>query len=89
MKRADFISMGGLLLGGLSIIAQNRLDTSLAEAADNNLAKVQRRQAGGTLQAGADQERSRGNGQPRPRLCGFQNTIENLLLAPKPKATEQ
>lgn len=84
-KEEEFVSAAGLALGGLSLVLQHRFNSSLAEAAQNNMAKRERRLVFNTLVAGDDSERSRPVNQPRPRIDIEQNTAENLLNAPFPK----
>jgi hypothetical protein len=73
------IDSAGLLLCGLSLVAQHRLGGSLAIAAQLNVDKRNRRRANLTIVGGDDSERSRPAGAARPTLQGFENTEYNLL----------
>jgi hypothetical protein len=77
-----YIHEAALLLGGLSTILQNRLGSSLVEAAQMNIDKRERRAAANTLAAGQDSGRSRPAGKARPRLTGPESTQLALLGIP-------
>lgn len=55
----EFLASAGLALGSLSVVLQHRFDSSLTAAAENNIAKRERREQSGTLRSGTDIERSR------------------------------
>lgn len=80
----EFISAAGLVLGGLSIVLQNRFNSSLEVAARNNINKRERRLAAHTLRHGKDEERSRLSSEPRPTLSAEESTYLNLLNADLP-----
>jgi hypothetical protein len=77
-----YVHEAALLLGGLSATLQNRLGSSLVEAAHMNIDKRERRAAANTLAAGQDPERSRPAGKARPRLSGPESTQLALLGIP-------
>jgi len=80
----DFMSSASLALGALSIVLQDRFNSSLAEVAQHNIIKRVRRQALGALKDGADAERSRKSGTERAIITDTQGTLNNLLNAPLP-----
>jgi hypothetical protein len=82
---AEFIASAGLALGGLSIVLQNRFDGSLQAAAENNMAKTERRHQANTLKDGIDTERSRRLGHERLAISDEDGTNTNLLNAPLPE----
>lgn len=82
---SEFVAAAGLALGGLSIVLQNRFNSSLLEAAENNMLKRERRQEVNALESGADTERSRVVGQERPVISDEDSTKNNLLNAPLPE----
>lgn len=75
----NFVSDSALLLGALSAVLQNRFNSSLAEAAELNIIKRERRATADTLQTGGDTERSRPLEQERPRISGWESTQMNLF----------
>lgn len=77
----SYIREGALLLGGLSAVLQNRLGSSLSEAARLNMIKRERRAQQGTLLSGKDTERSRNESKERPRVGGWESTELNLLYS--------
>lgn len=83
-KEEEFVSAAALTLGGLSLVLQHRFNSSLEEAAQNNMAKRERRLELETLEAGEDSERSRPAHEARPQISIEQNTANNLLNAPLP-----
>jgi hypothetical protein len=80
----EFLAAAGLALGGLSIVLQNRFNSSLEAAAVSSIRKRERRQAAGALENGADPERSRRQDKQRVRISLSDNTTRNLLEAPLP-----
>ena len=74
-----YVREAALLMGGLSAVLQNRLGSSLAEAARVNMQKRERRAAENTLRGGSDPERSRDVDQSRPQIGGYFSTELNLL----------
>lgn len=83
-REEEFLASAGLVLGGLSIVLQHRFDSSLTVAAQNNIAKRERRAASQSLRDGQDIERSRPAGQPRPQLDEQAITRHYLHDAPLP-----
>ena len=81
----EFIASAGLALGGLSIVLQHRFNSTLQEAAENNIIKRERRVLSNTIQAGSDTERSRPADQVRPKLSPEESTRINLVEAPIPE----
>lgn len=80
-----FTSAASLALGSLSIILQGRFNGSLYTAAQNNIAKRERRQLIGALENGTDHERSRKPTTKRKSISDEENTFLNLLNAPQPE----
>jgi hypothetical protein len=79
------ITAAGLALGALSAVAQNRLGTSLNEAALMNIAKLENRKKNDTLEDGAGIEDFRPPWSERPRLGGFDVTLRGLVFSPRPE----
>lgn len=78
-RQKGYIDSAGLLLAGLSLIAQHRLGGSLAKSAQINIDKRNRRVATATIERGVDSERSRPTDVARPSIQGFESTEYNLL----------
>lgn len=78
--REQFITNSGLAIAALSIVLQNRFDSSLDKAAHRYITKAERRARNAVQQEGADEERSRPVGQERERLSGWAVTLSALRL---------
>jgi NTP pyrophosphatase (non-canonical NTP hydrolase) len=79
-----FIANAALVLGGLCVVSQARLETPLSQAAEANMTKRSRRIKSHTLEEGWDIDRSRASGEDRPNFESFDNTRANLLNQPIP-----
>ena len=77
----SFTRQSAICLAGLSATLQNRLGSSLLEAALRNIEKRQRRKENGTLRTGDDNERNRNSTEPRPNQSGFDFTMRSAIFA--------